>query len=164
MLRSEFTGSPNPPSDSPASFGRVFTYHNYSPLRSSSSSHYKSPSESQSRLDDPLDHAYQDSPLRKSTGLLMKQPRPRIREVVKTPYRVLDAPDLPNDFYTNVVDWSHSGILAVALNQNVYLWRSEDASVSKLCSIAESHDEYRAVAWMKAVSSTFFLLFSVTPF
>ncbi|KAF9069894.1 WD40-repeat-containing domain protein [Rhodocollybia butyracea] len=150
VLRSEFTASPDS-SDPHPGFGRISTYHNQSPLRSSSS-HYQSQSESQSRLDDPLDHAYQDSPLQRSTGQLMNQPRPRIREVVKAPYRVLDAPDLPDDFYTNVVDWSPSGILAVALGQSVYLWRSETAEVNKLCSVAGSQEEYRAVAWMNTGS------------
>lgn len=39
----------------------------------------------------------------------------RIRRIASTPYKILDAPNLCDDFYLNLVDWSSSNVLAVAL-------------------------------------------------
>ena len=38
-----------------------------------------------------------------------------VRKISSQPYKVLDAPDLSDDFYLNLVDWSSTNILAVAL-------------------------------------------------
>ena len=38
------------------------------------------------------------------------------------PFKVLDAPQLQDDFYLNLVDWSAQNELAVGLNQAVYIW------------------------------------------
>jgi cell division cycle protein 20 (cofactor of APC complex) len=35
--------------------------------------------------------------------------------------RVLDAPNMVDDFYLNLLDWSDSNVLAIALGQNAYL-------------------------------------------
>jgi cell division cycle 20-like protein 1 (cofactor of APC complex) len=37
------------------------------------------------------------------------------RKISKIPFKVLDAPSLQDDFYLNLIDWSSSNILAVAL-------------------------------------------------
>lgn len=36
--------------------------------------------------------------------------------------QVLDAPQLQDDFYLNLVDWSSQNVLAVGLGSCVYLW------------------------------------------
>lgn len=38
------------------------------------------------------------------------------------PFRVLEAPDLKNDFYSNPLSWSNTNILAVGLDKSVYIW------------------------------------------
>lgn len=38
------------------------------------------------------------------------------------PFRVLEAPDLKNDFYSNPLSWSNTNILAVGLDKGVYIW------------------------------------------
>lgn len=38
------------------------------------------------------------------------------------PYKVLDAPQLQDDFYLNLMDWSSQNVLAVGLNRSVYIW------------------------------------------
>lgn len=48
----------------------------------------------------------------------------------QTPYKVLDAPELQDDFYLNLVDWGQGNILGVGLGSCVYLW---SASNSKVC-------------------------------
>jgi hypothetical protein len=39
----------------------------------------------------------------------------KIRKINSQPYRVMDAPNLIDDFYLNLVDWSLQNIIAVAL-------------------------------------------------
>ena len=59
---------------------------------------------------------------------------------------MLDAPNLNDDFYLNLVDWSQSNILAVALGQAVYIWNACTSSVSQLCDLGDD-DQVTSVAW-----------------
>ena len=54
------------------------------------------------------------------------------RKISKTPFKVLDAPNLQDDFYLNVVDWSSSHNLAVGLGQALYIWNYHTNQVKKL--------------------------------
>ncbi|KAF9262626.1 WD40 repeat-like protein [Marasmius fiardii PR-910] len=143
ILRAELstcsTSFPTTPSPSP---GRIFAYKSAmtSPLQ---------PQISPERLDNPFDMTYQTSPIQNETRSIMSQPRPQIRKVDRAPYRCLDAPDLSDDFYTNLVDWSTSGVLGVGLGGTIFLWRAENLSVARLCEVSEFKDEYSSVAWMK---------------
>lgn len=46
----------------------------------------------------------------------------KTRRVSKVPFKVLDAPQLQDDFYLNLVDWSSTNVLAVGLLDAVYIW------------------------------------------
>jgi cell division cycle protein 20 (cofactor of APC complex) len=50
------------------------------------------------------------------------------RHIPSAPVRILDAPDMLDDYYLNLLSWSSTNVLAVALSQVVYLW---DASSGK---------------------------------
>jgi len=73
--------------------------------------------------------------------------------VCKTPYRVLDAPELADDFYLNLVDWSSTNVLGVGLGSCVYLWTAHNAAVSKLCDLAPSSDTISSVSWVQKGST-----------
>lgn len=46
------------------------------------------------------------------------------------PYKVLDAPGLKNDFYSNLISWSKkTGKVSVGLGSHVYLWSEESGAV-----------------------------------
>ena len=50
---------------------------------------------------------------------------PRIksaRHIPSAPERILDAPEMVDDYYLNLMDWSPSNLLAVALGPRVYVW------------------------------------------
>lgn len=116
--------------------------------------HYTSPSPTPTtgrRLDTPTDEAYSMSPVRAESRQLLESPRRQLRSVCKTPYRVLDAPDLADDFYLNLVDWSSTNILGVGLGSCVYLWTAHNAAVSKLCDLGASGDTISSVAWVQKV-------------
>ncbi len=63
--------------------------------------------------------------------------------------RILDAPDITNDYYLNLLDWNKENIVTVALGQSVYLWNAgtgnievlfEDDSTNQTCSLAWIQD------------------------
>ena len=53
-----------------------------------------------------------------STEIIANKPR----RINKMPFKGLDAPQLQDDFYLNLVDWSNQNVLAVGLNRAVYVW------------------------------------------
>lgn len=44
------------------------------------------------------------------------------RYIPQAPDRILDAPDIIDDYYLNLIDWNSNNILAAALGEHVYLW------------------------------------------
>ena len=76
----------------------------------------------------------------------------------KVPYKVLDAPDLQDDFYLNLVDWGSSNVLGVGLGNSVYMWNSHSGRVTKLCELKD--DTVTSVSWIQRVSAGY--LFSDT--
>ncbi|XP_027367905.1 cell division cycle 20.5, cofactor of APC complex-like [Abrus precatorius] len=68
------------------------------------------------------------------------------RRMPKGEARMLDAPNIRNDFYTNIIDWGKNNILAVALASDMYLWNSENSNVFKLFKVTDN-DFPASVAW-----------------
>ena len=115
------------------------------------------------RLDMPTDEAYSLSPVRAESRQLLESPRRQLRSVCKTPYRVLDAPELADDFYLNLVDWSSTNVLGVGLGSCVYLWTAHTAQVSKLCDLNNLHDTISSVSWVQKVCVRFSRLSLIWP-
>jgi cell division cycle protein 20 (cofactor of APC complex) len=46
------------------------------------------------------------------------------RYIPHAPDRILDAPDIVDDYYLNLMDWNSGNLLAVALGAHVYLWNA----------------------------------------
>ncbi|KAH6817046.1 FIZZY-related 2 [Perilla frutescens var. frutescens] len=68
------------------------------------------------------------------------------RKFPSSPYKVLDAPALQDDFYMNLVDWSSRNVLAVGLGNSVYLWHASSNKVEKLCDLGVD-DSVCSVGW-----------------
>ena len=83
-----------------------------------------------------------DGPL----GTTATSPRRAPRKIARSPFKVLDAPALQDDFYLNLVDWSSHNVLAVGLGTCVYLWSACTSRVTKLCDLGPS-DSVCSVAW-----------------
>jgi len=79
-------------------------------------------------------------------GTALAAPRRMPRKIARSPFKVLDAPALQDDFYLNLVDWSAHNVLAVGLGSCVYLWSACTSRVTKLCDLAPS-DSVCSVAW-----------------
>ncbi|KAJ8586963.1 hypothetical protein M405DRAFT_822444 [Rhizopogon salebrosus TDB-379] len=65
------------------------------------------------------------------------------------PYRVLDAPELADDFYLNLEDRRSTNVLGIRLGSFVYLWTAHNAALSKLCALASSNDTVSSVSWVQ---------------
>ncbi|KAJ0407528.1 hypothetical protein ATCC90586_002193 [Pythium insidiosum] len=81
-----------------------------------------------------------------SQRMLAATHAPTRRKIPKTPFKVLDAPALQDDFYLNLIDWSATNVLAVGLGSVVYLWSACTSKVTKLCDLGPS-DSVASVAW-----------------
>ncbi|KAF7594485.1 substrate-specific activator of APC-dependent proteolysis [Aspergillus hancockii] len=90
---------------------------------------------------------YSLSPIRYDSQRILETPRKQPRYVNKVPYKVLDAPDLQDDFYLNLVDWGSSNVLGVGLGNSVYMWNSQTGRVTKLCELRD--DSVTSVSWIQ---------------
>lgn len=51
-----------------------------------------------------------------------------MRYIAPTPEKILDAPELKDDYYLNLLDWSSKGILSIGLADKVYLYSPQNIS------------------------------------
>ena len=93
---------------------------------------------------------YSLSPVKYSSQRMLLSPQKTPRAVAKVPYKVLDAPDLADDFYLNLVDWGSQNMLGVGLGSCVYMWNSNSGRVTKLCELQD--DSVTSVNWIQRVS------------
>ncbi|GME91992.1 anaphase-promoting complex binding protein [[Candida] boidinii] len=121
------------------------------PRQSSNLFTYQSPSKSKpySSSLNVQNELYSLSPVRVDSQRLLLSPQKKPRSISKVPYRVLDAPDLADDFYLNLVDWGSQDILGVGLGSSVYLWDASNGSVNRLCDLG-SNDSVTALSWIGA--------------
>ncbi|KAK2612923.1 substrate-specific activator of APC-dependent proteolysis [Conoideocrella luteorostrata] len=90
---------------------------------------------------------YSLSPVRFGSQQMLLSPRRQPRTVSKVPYKVLDAPELADDFYLNLVDWGSANVLGVGLGSSVYMWNAQTSKVSKLCTLED--DTVTSVSWIQ---------------
>lgn len=69
------------------------------------------------------------------------------RSILSAPVRVLDAPDLMDDYYLNLLSWGANDVLAVALGQAVYLWNAGSGDITELLNLP-GEDYVSSVSWM----------------
>ncbi|KAI9619212.1 hypothetical protein H4Q26_011893 [Puccinia striiformis f. sp. tritici PST-130] len=130
LLKAETFGSE--PTDMP-------TFINHSPSHSRHASPY------------PIHHQrYSTTPIKHESQRLLLSPRKPTRSLSKVPFKVLDAPDLADDYYLNLVDWSSTNVLAVGLGSQVYLWSAATSAVTRLVDVAVpgSTDHTTSLSWI----------------
>lgn len=85
------------------------------------------------------------SPIQLANDSLMS-PLKSTRKIPKVPYKVLDAPNLQDDFYLNLLDWSSTNVIAVGLENSVYIWSACNSKVTKLCELPDN-ETITSVSW-----------------
>ncbi|PWN51965.1 WD40 repeat-like protein [Violaceomyces palustris] len=98
-------------------------------------------------LDSPRHRAYSLSPVKPESQRILLSPKKPPRTLSKVPFKVLDAPELADDFYLNLVDWSSKNVLGVGLGKCVYLWSAETSSVTQLCDLDKTEDSVTGINW-----------------
>ncbi|XP_005109850.1 cell division cycle protein 20 homolog [Aplysia californica] len=71
------------------------------------------------------------------------------RHIPREPERVLDAPELMDDYYLNLLDWSKSNMFAVALGGTVFLWNPDNGTITELMELATQDDYFSSLAWVQ---------------
>ena len=79
-----------------------------------------------------------------------------LRKVPSAPFRILDAPDIVDDYYLNLISWGKDNILAVALAQSVYLWNAGTGEINHLVTLENSsnNDYVTSVSWCPMPGNT----------
>jgi cell division cycle 20, cofactor of APC complex len=73
------------------------------------------------------------------------------RQLPTRPTRVLDAPNLLDDYYLNLVSWSDTNWLAIVLGQTVYLWNAGSGDITELVSFDDDNlEQVTSVAWVQS--------------
>uniref|UniRef100_A0A8B9LNC5 Cell division cycle 20 homolog n=1 Tax=Astyanax mexicanus TaxID=7994 RepID=A0A8B9LNC5_ASTMX len=73
----------------------------------------------------------------------------KTRYISTHPERILDAPELRNDFYLNLMDWGRQNYLAVALAEHVYLWDASQGDIVLLKKMEEENGYICSVSWSR---------------
>ncbi|XP_058125501.1 cell division cycle protein 20 homolog [Anopheles ziemanni] len=69
------------------------------------------------------------------------------RYIPNAPERILDAPEIVNDYYLNLMDWSGDNVVAVALGPSVYLWNAATGTIETLFE-NEGNDQTCSLSWI----------------
>src|SRR3990167_286040 len=104
---------------------------------------------------EPSETPFTTSPIGLKSQKLLTSPKRNVRKISRTPFKILEAPTIQDDFYMKLVDWSSKNILAVALTSSVYLWNAVTNRVTKLCEMA-NRESITSVRWVQRVRESFF--------
>eukprot|EP00978_Attheya_sp_CCMP212_P026300 scaffold86257_cov57-Attheya_sp.AAC.1 len=70
------------------------------------------------------------------------------RNIPKTPIQVLQAPDMVDDFYANILSWGDNNCLAIGLGDSVFLWNARNGDSVMLLTLQDPDDYVTSVSWM----------------
>eukprot|EP00096_Caligus_rogercresseyi_P008917 TRINITY_DN2918_c0_g1_i1.p1 TRINITY_DN2918_c0_g1~~TRINITY_DN2918_c0_g1_i1.p1 ORF type:complete len:502 (-),score=112.35 TRINITY_DN2918_c0_g1_i1:379-1884(-) len=118
----------------------------FSPSSNEGSNLFSFKSKYRSVINEPSS-PYSLTPVSSKSQKLLRSPRKASRKISKIPFKVLDAPELQDDFYLNLVDWSSQNVLSVGLGACVYLWSACTSQVTKLCDLTSDNDNVTSVSW-----------------
>lgn len=69
------------------------------------------------------------------------------RFIPKSAERILDCPDIRDDFYLNLMDWSSSNLLVVCLKGQVYTWNASSGEVDQLVELPSPAEYVCSASW-----------------
>lgn len=70
---------------------------------------------------------------------LSRDRKSHTRMIATSPERILDAPELIDDFYLNLLDWSCKNMIAIALGSSVYLWNASNGETAEFLSLKDEN-------------------------
>lgn len=60
---------------------------------------------------------------------------------------MLDCPGLVDDYYLNLLDWGKSNVIAIALENTVYLWDASSHTSWELETVSDDKGPVTSVSW-----------------
>uniref|UniRef100_A0ACD5UV41 Uncharacterized protein n=1 Tax=Avena sativa TaxID=4498 RepID=A0ACD5UV41_AVESA len=85
--------------------------------------------------------------LRADAASIQARPAKKRRYIPQSAERTLDAPDLVDDYYLNLLDWGSNNVLSIALGSTIYLWDGANGSTSELVTVEEDDGPVTSVSW-----------------
>lgn len=83
-----------------------------------------------------------------SQNAAQRPAKKNFRNIPQAPERILDAPELLDDYYLNLLDWGPmNNVVAVALGAAVYLWNANTGDIEQLMECSEEDDYITSVSW-----------------
>jgi cell division cycle protein 20 (cofactor of APC complex) len=79
------------------------------------------------------------------------------RRISPNPTRILDAPELVDDYYLNLISWGKNNVLAVALGQCLYLWDATTGNINHLLTLDGPEDYVTSVSWANTDGHTHYI-------
>ncbi|CAG8586694.1 19333_t:CDS:2 [Dentiscutata erythropus] len=89
---------------------------------------------------DELSQTYSQRSKKFTTSIQLK------RRIATVPERILDAPGMIDDYYLNLLDWNVKNMLAIGLDQNVYVWNADTGDVRTIAQ-TEANDYISSLSW-----------------
>ena len=83
-----------------------------------------------------------------SAGKPQVQKSANIRQIPSLAEKILDAPDMMDDFYLHLLDWSSLNHVAVGLTGGMYIWNATDGNILQLFQ-KEDNQYISSVKWIK---------------
>jgi cell division cycle protein 20 (cofactor of APC complex) len=66
---------------------------------------------------------------------------------LQRPEKILDAPDLLDDFYCNTIQWGENNLICVALGAKLFIWNAENGSIFSLMECTQPDQYISSVAF-----------------
>lgn len=85
---------------------------------------------------------------KQNAASIAQQKRLINRQIPTQPEKILDAPDLRDDYYLNIIDWSLSNHLAVCLGEDLYVWNATTGDINQLFSLESTNEYLTSTSWM----------------
>ena len=75
------------------------------------------------------------------------QPKQKTRSISTQPELTLEAPNLVDDYYLNLLDWNCNNVLAIGLANEVFLWNGNDGSIEKIDCAQNVNSQITSLSW-----------------
>ncbi|KAK3437660.1 hypothetical protein EUGRSUZ_C02322 [Eucalyptus grandis] len=69
------------------------------------------------------------------------------RSIPKACQRMLDSPNISDDYNLNLLDWGANDVVAIALSETVYLWNASNGSITEQVTFNNEEGPVTSVSW-----------------
>ncbi|KAM0890296.1 hypothetical protein ACQ4PT_027118 [Festuca glaucescens] len=88
-----------------------------------------------------------DNFLADDAATIQANPARKRQRIPQTPDRILDAPDLADEYRVNLLDWGRRNVLSIALGNRICLLDASSGSISELATVHEDDGPVTSVSW-----------------